>query len=261
MSTLIARDLCVMRAGQPVLHGVRAQFAPGEVTVVLGPNGAGKSTLLAALGGLIRAESGEVLLGARAIEHYGRGERGRLIGYLPQNADVHWDVDVEALVALGRYPHRGRWGAGAGDAQAIARAMAATDCARFAGRRVSALSGGERARVLLARVLAGEPRWLLADEPLANLDPAHQLRTLGVLREAAGAGAGVVVVLHDLNLAMRLADKLLLLHEGRVVAHGPPATVLTPARIAQAYGIAAHMGATPDGRAYIIPMASMPATI
>ncbi len=255
--SLAAHALSLTLGGAAILDTVSAIFAPGQVTVVLGPNGAGKSTLLACLAGLRAADSGEVLLSGVPRTRLDRRDLARRIGFLPQSADVHWDIDVRTLVALGRFPHRGRWGETAADHAAVAQAMATTDVARFADRHVNTLSGGERARVLLARVLAGEPEWLLADEPLANLDPAHQLDGLDCLRGVAAAGAGVVVVLHDLNHAARVADQILLLREGRVIAHGPPETVLTEALIAQTYGVATHIGQTPAGQRFILPTARL----
>jgi iron complex transport system ATP-binding protein len=219
---------------------------------VLGPNGAGKSTLLSCLAGLQTPDKGRVLVGGQPRTALGMRDLARQIGLLPQGADVHWDVDVATLVALGRYPHRARWGETEADRTAVARAMAATDITQFAARPMTALSGGERARVLLARVLAGEPLWLLADEPLANLDPAHQLDTLECLRDVACGGAGVIVVLHDLNHAIRVADEVLLMCDGRIVAQGVPEDVLTPQSIARTYGVSAHIGTTPDGLRFIV---------
>ncbi len=253
MSMLAAAGLSLTLSGTRILDGVSTAFRPGSVTAVLGPNGAGKSTLLACLGGLRDADSGSVLLGGVPRAALSRRDLARRIGFLPQTADVHWDIDVATLVALGRFPHRGRWAASDADRAAITRAMLATDCTRFAARGVNTLSGGERARVLLARVLAGEPEWLLADEPLANLDPAHQLDGLDCLRAVARTGAGVVVVLHDLNHAARVADAVLLMRAGRVVAQGAPDTVLTTALIAETYGVAAHFGTTPEGQRFIVP--------
>ncbi|MCH4893217.1 ATP-binding cassette domain-containing protein [Sphingomonas sp. SFZ2018-12] len=247
MGELTVAALTVTLGGVRVLDDVAARFERGQVTAVLGPNGAGKSTLLACLAGLRRPDRGEVRIDGTPRDAVSRRDLARRIGLLPQVADVHWDVDVATLVALGRYPHRGRWGESAADRAAVAAAMAATDVARFADRPVSALSGGERARVLLARVLAGAPEWLLADEPLANLDPAHQHDALEGLRAAAVAGAGVIVVLHDLNHALRIADQVLLLAGGRVSADGPPDVVLTPARIRDTYGIACTIATTDAG--------------
>lgn len=255
MNALVAKAVSVTIEGAPILSWISATFAPGQVTVVLGPNGAGKSTLLVCLAGLRTPDTGDVLIGGMSRRVLDRRALARRIGFLPQTADVHWDVDVATLVGLGRFPHRGRWGESAVDRAAVAYAMAATDVTAFSARAVNTLSGGERARVLLARVLAGEPEWLLADEPLANLDPAHQLDGLDCLRGVAAAGAGVVVVLHDLNHAARVADQVLLLRNGSVVAHGTPNAVLTEALIAQTYGVATHIGTTPSGQRFIIPTA------
>jgi iron complex transport system ATP-binding protein len=254
MSVLAAEVIGMTLGATRVLHGVDARFESGRVTAVLGPNGAGKSSLLTCLAGLRAPDHGRATLDGAAVTALPPRVRAQRIGFLPQVADVHWDIDVETLVALGRYPHRGRWGDRAGDREAVARAMEATDVARFAARRVETLSGGERARVLLARVLAGEPEWLLADEPLASLDPAHQLDVLDRMRGVARQGRGVVVVLHDLNQAARVADDVLLMRGGAVIAHGPPDDVLTPARIADAYGVRVEVGRLPDGQLYAIPV-------
>ncbi|WP_439534006.1 ABC transporter ATP-binding protein [Polymorphobacter sp.] len=253
--TLHADQLSLTLGGNRVLDGISARFARGQVTAVLGPNGAGKSTLLACLAGLRTPDAGVVRVDDVPRETLARQDLARRIGFLPQTADVNWDVDVATLVALGRFPHRGRWGETETDRAAVAAAMQATDVAGLAHRTVNTLSGGERGRVLLARVLAGTPQWLLADEPLASLDPAHQLDVLDRLRTIAsgnGAAAGVIVVLHDLNQAARVADAVLLMRGGRIVAHGPPDAVLTPALIAETYGVTAHVGHTPDGHRFII---------
>jgi iron complex transport system ATP-binding protein len=252
MAELSVEGLTLSLGSRRILDAVGAVFLPGQVTAVLGPNGAGKSTLLACLAGLRQPDTGHVLLGGTPRTRLSRPDLARRIGLLPQTADVHWDVDVATLVALGRYPHRGRWGETAADRAAVDKAMAVTDVAQFAARPVSALSGGERARVLLARVLAGEPEWLLADEPLANLDPAHQHDALACLRAAAAAGAGVVVVLHDLNHAMRVADQVLLLANGRVAGQGPPDATLTPGRIRETYGVAAEVATTAGGQRFLV---------
>ena len=158
---------------RPVLRAVSGALTAGEITVILGANGAGKSTLLACLAGLRKPDAGHVLLNGQPLHALAPQDRARAIGLLPQQADIHWNVNVRTLVALGRLPHRGRWGLGAEDKAAIDAALAAADCTHLADRKAQRLSGGEQARVLLARVLAGEPRWILADEPFASLDPAH----------------------------------------------------------------------------------------
>lgn len=249
--TLAAKALSLTLGGTRVLDSVSAHFAPGRVTAILGPNGAGKSSLLACLAGLRTPDSGHVTLADTPRQHIPLRDLARRIGFLPQSADVHWDVDVATLVALGRFPHRGRWGETAADTAAIAAAMAATDTARLRHRIVNTLSGGERSRVLLARVLAGTPEWLLADEPLASLDPAHQLDVLDCLRTIAANGAGVIVVLHDLNQAARVADDVLLMRGGRIIAFGPPETVLTAPLIAATYNVTTHIGTTATGQRFI----------
>jgi iron complex transport system ATP-binding protein len=236
---LSARDITI--AGR--LSGVSAVLRPGTVTAICGPNGAGKSTLLQGLAGLLQPDSGTVLLDGQPLTALHARERARQIGYLPQAGEIAWDLSVEALVALGRLPHGDR---GEGP---VARALAAVGLAAFARRPVSTLSGGERARALLARVLAGEPAWLLADEPLAALDLAHQLALLTHLRGAAEGGTGVVLVLHDLALAMNHADHVLVLESGRLAAQGPPEQALSEAVIARVWGVEARWVGEPGARA------------
>lgn len=238
---LTLKDVRVTLGGRRVLDGIDARFEAGRIAVVLGPNGAGKSSLLRAAAGLVAA-AGAVELDGAVVAAMPPRDRARAIGYLPQDHAVHWDLTARDLVALGRMPHRSPFASdSAADTDAIVRAMAATDTADLGERRVLTLSGGERARVLLARVLAGEPRWLLADEPLASLDPAHQLDLLDRLRAAADAGMGVVLVLHDLAQAARVADDVLVLADGRVAARD-----LSPGTIAQVFGVAVdYAGALP----------------
>ena len=250
--TLAAETLSLTLGGTRVLDDVSVTFARGTVTAAIGPNGAGKSSLLACLASLRTPDAGRVTLDGKPVAALDRRERGRRIGLLPQAADVHWDVDVATLVGLGRFARQGRWGASAADHAAVARAMAVTDVTRFATRGVDTLSGGERSRVLLARVLAGEPEWLLVDEPLASLDPAHQLDILDSLRAVAVAGAGVVVVVHDLNQAARIADRIVVLHRGRVAAAGSPSEVLTADVVAATFGIEIEAGHTATGRRFVV---------
>ncbi len=250
---LSVEALSLALGGRPVLADISADLPPGQVSVILGPNGAGKSMLMACLAGLRTPSSGQVRLGAEPVLAMPPRQRARRIGLLPQKGEVHWDVDVETLVGLGRAPHAGRWGRTAADKAAIAAAMAATDTLALAGRPVQRLSGGEQARVLLARVLAGQPDWLLADEPLSSLDPAHQLDVLDRLRAVAAAGTGVVVVLHDLTHAARIADQALLLRNGRLLASGPADQVLDPDLLSQAYDVPIWRGADADGGPLLVP--------
>ena len=170
----------------------------------------------------------------------GDRERARRIGYLPQAPEIAWRLDVHTFVRLGRTAHRGVFGESLADAGAVDRALASTRMTGFAERDVTTLSGGERARALIARALAGEPAWLLADEPLTGLDLGHQFDAAELLRAIASAGTGVVVSLHDLAFAARAADRVVVMAEGRVIADGPPTTALSPAVLARAYAVDAR---------------------
>lgn len=239
--TLAAHNLSL--AGR--LRDVSAALEPGTITAICGPNGAGKSSLLQCLAGLLAPDSGTISLGGEDMTGLHPRTRAQAIGYLPQEGEIAWDLSVRNLVALGRLPHRDR-----GDAQVTA-AMAALDLEPFAARPVSHLSGGERARALLARVLAGEPYWILADEPLAALDLGHQVGLLRHLRRAADGGAGVVLVLHDLALAMNHADRVLVLDEGAVAADGTPDTALRADTIVRVWGVSAQWLGDPGARALV----------
>ena len=236
--SLVADEITVRLGGAAVLTGASATFARGEVCAIVGPNGVGKSTLLACLAGLRRPAAGAVSLDGQPIGTLSPRERAQRIGFLPQVPEIAWAVDVETLVGLGRTPFVGARGLGADDRAAAAQAMAATDVAGLANRIVETLSGGERARVLIARVLAGRPDWILADEPMAGLDPRHALDTADLLRRLAhDEGRGVILTLHDLSLALRMADKVVVLADGDVIAAGAPLDVLTRDTLVRAYGV------------------------
>ncbi|MEQ8411388.1 MAG: ABC transporter ATP-binding protein [Erythrobacter sp.] len=243
---LAAHGLSLQRGGVRVLEGVSADLARATITAIVGPNGAGKSSLLLGLAGLLAPEEGRVVLEGCDLADLSARERARALGYLPQGADIAWDVSVGTLVALGRMPHGDARGRGH---EAIERAITALSLEDLRHRPASRLSGGERARALLARVLAGEPHWILADEPLAALDLAHQLALIRHLRACAEGGQGVVVVLHDLALAMNHADRVLVLDGGRLVAAGAPEQALAPDRIAAVWGIEARWLGGPGARA------------
>lgn len=238
-SRLCAAELMFERPGCRILDCVGVQFESGNVTAVLGPNGAGKSTLLGCMAGLLRPASGAVDLDGTPLAALAADERARRIGFLPQIPEISWPVDVATLVALGRIPYRHRASEAENEA-AVSRAMQATRTAQWSRRTVTTLSGGERARVLLARVLAGESDWILADEPFAGLDPAHQFEAADLLRSLAAQGRGVVLTIHDLALAARIADRVVILHRGRIVADGPPEAALTPPTLREVYGIEAQ---------------------
>jgi iron complex transport system ATP-binding protein len=251
---LSVTDLSVSLGNRRVLAGVTARFQPGRVTAILGPNGSGKSTLIRSMAGLLEADGGHVRLGQRYLNRVSARDRAQLLGYLPQDASVHWNVAVRELVTLGRLPHRSPFaGPSQADAIAVGAALGATDTLHLAERDTHALSGGERARVLLARVLAGEPRWLLADEPLASLDPVHQLGLLDQLRALAAGGMGVVIVLHDLIQAARAADDVLLLKDGQVVAFGPAHEALAHQPLREAFGV--EVMVVPDEQGRLLPVA------
>lgn len=243
--TLAADRLTVLLGGAEVLREVTTTLEPGTITAICGPNGAGKSTLLATLAGLLEPTSGAVLLEGRALAALAPRERARRIGYLPQIGDVAWDLSVANLAALGRLPHRDR-----GERE-VAKALAAVDLTAFADRPISTLSGGEKARALLARVLAGEPRWILADEPLAALDLGHQLALLARLRAAADGGAGVVLVVHDLALAMNHAQRVLVLDKGSLAADGLPEQALSEKLIAGVWSVHGRWLGEPGARALV----------
>lgn len=222
------KGLTVALGERTVLRDASLCFERGRVTAVLGPNGAGKTSLIRALTGVI-PYGGDAFLGDSPLSALPLAERGRRIGYLPQDGSPAWDVTVRELVGLGRLPHRSAF-AGESDADrtAISAALEATDTAHLTDRTIGAISGGERARVKIARVLAGEPDWIFADEPLANLDPPHQRDVLALFRSAAARGTGVVVILHQLNAALRVADNVVLLRDGAALAAGARDEVMTP---------------------------------
>ncbi len=227
------------------LANVTLALEPGTITAICGPNGAGKSTLLEALAGLLDPDLGQVRLGDTRLAAMTSLQRARSLGYLPQAAEIAWDLPVRALVELGRMPHRDC------HAEPVDAALAALDLTGFAGRRVQSLSGGETARVMLARVLAGEPQWILADEPLAALDLVHQLALLAHLRRVAEAGVGVVLVLHDLALAMNHADRAVVFQTGRVAADGPCEDALDHPVIERVWNVPARWLGEPGRRALI----------
>ncbi|WP_374576153.1 ABC transporter ATP-binding protein [Phenylobacterium sp.] len=250
MSGLEAEGLRVRFGARTVLDGVSAAFQPGQVAVILGPNGAGKSTLLACLAALRRQDAGIVRLDGQDLRRLAPRDRARRLGFIPQTPEIAWAVETRVLVGLGRTPYIGARGLSAEDAAAIDRAMISANVTGLANRDVTTLSGGERARVLIARALAGDPAWLLADEPLTGLDPGHQLDACDLFRRLAHEeGRGVILTLHDLSLAARVADRVLLLVDGRVLAEGAPLEALTPAALDRAYGVEARVSNGPDGPA------------
>jgi iron complex transport system ATP-binding protein len=235
-----------------VIEDASVSLAPGRITAIIGANGAGKTSLLRALCGLVAPSAGQVTLNGATLTSFTDQARARRIGYLPQNGHPAWAITVRELAELGRLPHRSRFSAAdAQDVIAVDDALAATDTLHLANRSVEALSGGERARAKMARVIAGAPDWIMADEPLANLDPPHQRDLLRLFRRLAQNGKGVVTVLHQIDAAAT-ADDLIILKAGRVIAAGPVAETLTPAHLEAAFDMA-FTALDHDGRRIVIP--------
>jgi iron complex transport system ATP-binding protein len=238
---LRAADVSVELGGIRVVDRATFELAPGALTVLVGPNGAGKTTLMRALAGLIPA-SGVIELTGRPLAGYSPRERARRIAYLPQGHVFHWPMSVAAVVALGRHPYADAFAPLAdADREAVGRALAMTAIEPWASRAVTTLSGGERARVALARVLATQAPVLLADEPTMSLDPRHQLLVMELIARAAHDGAAVLAIVHDLALAARFADCVLMMQHGRLVDAGAPHAVLTPQRIAEVFAVEASI--------------------
>ena len=250
---LEARSISVDITGNQIVANASLSVQSGELVGLIGPNGAGKSTLLKAILGLRPRASGDVLLDGASFLALPPTTRARHVSFLPQERHVEWRLPAREIIMLGRYPHRARFGGPtADDRAAVSRALDAVDGHGIADRPVTMLSGGERTRILLARALAVEAPILLADEPIAALDPWHQLHVMEILRERARAGAGILVVIHDLALAARFMDRLVLMNKGAIAADGHPASVLTPENLSRIYRIEALAGENAGSR-FVLP--------
>ena len=254
---LAAQQLNVALSGRTVLRDVSLSLPSGQLVALVGPNGAGKTTLLRALAGLVPS-TGTIEVGGDHLSSLSLRERAKRFGYLPQGHLVHWPLPAKDVVALGRYPHGATDPARLSprDEQAVLRAMQATNVVEFSERPITELSGGERSRVALARVLAVEAPIVLADEPTASLDPRYQIDVMINLRGAADRGVLVVVVTHDLGLAARFADTILVLSDGRLVAQGKPAQALSEQVMADVFRISAYR-ADYRNEAVILPWAGV----
>lgn len=236
---LEARNLSVTIRERQLVANTSIHVESGELVGLIGPNGAGKSTLLRATLGIHERTRGDVLLDGKGFFALSSRERARSVAFLPQERRVEWRLPAYDIVMLGRYPHQGGFGGPTSeDRAAVDRALDAVDGRRLVDRPVAVLSGGERTRILLARALAVEAPLLLVDEPIAALDPYHQLHVMEILRERTRTGVGVLAIIHDLELAGRFMDRLILMDGGRIFADGAPSSVLTPERVAAVYRIA-----------------------
>jgi len=250
MSALVWDSVSLRRGNGLVLAGFSLTLEPGEVLGLVGPNGAGKSAALRCAVGLERASAGQVTIGGVPLDRLGASARAKAVAFLPQQAEAAWPISVEAAVALGRLPY----GAGATrrDRDAVDKALEAVGIDSLRHRPITALSGGERALVLLARALAVESDLLLLDEPCAALDPSHRLAVMDLLVRLAAEGRGIAVVLHDLGSAARYCHRVAVLSGGRLLGAGPSGPTLSDSLLAQAFGIRAHRGRV-DGEALLIP--------
>ncbi len=257
MTLLAVQGLDVTLAGRTVLADVSLALPAGHLVALVGPNGAGKTTLLRAVAGLVPS-TGAVHIRGDALSALPLRERAKRFAYLPQGHVVHWPLPARDIVGLGRFPHgvtdpalmTGR------DMDAVSRAMQAADVVGLADRPVTELSGGERSRVALARALAVEAPVVLADEPVASLDPRHQIDVMQTLRKAADDGVLVIVVTHDLGIAARFADHVMVLSAGRLVVQGAPSAALSEQVMRDVFRISAYR-AEYRGEAVIVPWADV----
>ncbi len=238
---LEARNVCARRGKTRVLSAVSLRLLPGEMWGLLGPNGSGKSTLLEVLLGSLPVESGEVLLEGRALRSLSRPQRAQRIGLIGRELSRDVSLDVRSLVELGRLPHQTSWALTQADRRAVDDALRETGCLNLASRPLFALSDGERQRVQWARVLAQAPKVLLLDEATAHLDLAHRERTLLRTKKFCSEGGSALVVLHDLDLAVRHVSHVAVLNRGRLVAAGIPKRVLTRELLRDVFEVEAEL--------------------
>lgn len=248
MTELVAENIAVTAADTVLLQGVSLSLKPGELVAVLGPNGAGKTTLLRVLLGQQRVQSGAATIDGTPVTKMSPAQRARCVAYLPQRRPLAWPNTVADIVALGRFAHGAALGRlGPVDHAAVDDALAACDLLYLADRHIDNLSGGELARVHFARALAAQSPLLIADEPVAELDPRHQLRIADLIRGYVDSGGGALVVLHEIELAARIADRLIWMKNGQIVADGSPQETLTEERLAAIYGVRSRVRQDGDG--------------
>jgi len=232
-----------------VLHDISFDIGPGEFVGIIGPNGSGKTTLLGCLTGILRYQRGKVLVGGKDVSTTSSLDIAQMVGVVPQVTSIGFEFTVQEVVLMGRYPHINRFGLERqADFEIADEAMRLTDTYRLRERMVTNLSGGERQRVIISRALAQEPKVLLLDEPTSHLDIRHQLEILNLIRRLnQDKGLTVLAVFHDLNLASRFCQRILLIHKGRIMADGGPKDVLTVENIEKSFEVSARIGTTSKG--------------
>jgi iron complex transport system ATP-binding protein len=249
MTQLEVTDVTVKRTGRPIVSDVTWRGVAGEFVAVIGPNGAGKSTLLSAMAGLLQPDSGQVRLNGQDIRTLRRQTLARCRSYLPQNPRSDWPLPVHRLVALGLTPVLPTFGGlSQGDQQKVDQVLSQCDLMKHREQPVTTLSGGELARVMLARALVSDPDLLIVDEPIAGLDPRHALDSINRLRQHAQTGKLVIAALHDLTLAARYATRIVVMRDGRIYADGTPDSVLNPEQLGAVFEIEALVSEGSGGR-------------
>lgn len=250
---LFIEDVNFSYGSYPVLQGVCMEVKPGQVLSIVGPNGSGKSTLLRCLAQVLKPQAGQILLDGMEISQINSRQLAKLMGYVPQAAGEAFSFTVLETVLMGRKPHL-TWGVGPKDLNVVAGVMKLMHLEELAQRQLDELSGGQKQRVLIARALAQEPQVLLLDEPTSSLDIRHQLEVLELVRDFAHRQKRkVIMVLHDLNLAARFSDLLLMLCDGKVFAAGSPRDVLNEANVRAVYGVKARI-VNSAADYYVIPV-------
>ncbi|MBT5074234.1 MAG: ABC transporter ATP-binding protein [Kordiimonadaceae bacterium] len=253
MTVLSINNLNVTLEENRILSDVSFEVPSGKLVGLIGPNGAGKSILIKSILGLIDGASGDISLDGKDINSWSIKERAQKISYAAQGAPVHWPLTVGHLVSLGRIPHLSPWQSTSTLDQTLTLdAMKKTDVDHLVSRSTTTLSGGERARAMLARAIVTGCEFLLADEPIEALDPYHQMKIMDILKELAETGHGVLLVLHDVNFAQKYCDELILLNEGQIISKGLPEDVLSDENLLKAYQVKATR-LEKNGEVFIIP--------